>query len=146
MNTREQKQIDHEQLTAYYSSFKEERDRLTSGFRAGGGIGGFLKDKISDLRGVDSEVARQDKLQKVKQKIEEVILYIKKLAILILSFESLKRLWKEVKKLLMRFPSRLKKSTRCFRKTKWMILKRFSEIMHPLKLNTMKRFSCSPCY
>lgn len=51
-----------------------ERDRLMSNGRLGGSatIGGFFQQKMDEIKGVDQERAKQDKLKRVGEKIHEV--------------------------------------------------------------------------
>ena len=71
MKARDQKQVDHEELSAWYTNYQNERDR-TAGGRSAGGITGFFKDKINDMKGVDPEKARQLRVQKLNAKVNEV--------------------------------------------------------------------------
>ncbi|KAK4180141.1 putative sorting nexin-4 [Triangularia setosa] len=77
IKAREQKQLDYEQLIEYLNKATSERDSLTSGHSyAGGGplggAGGFIRSKIEDVRGVDHEQARRDRLRKLELRIDEL--------------------------------------------------------------------------
>ncbi|AEO69975.1 uncharacterized protein THITE_2120748 [Thermothielavioides terrestris NRRL 8126] len=89
LKAREQKQLDYEQLTEYLNKSTAERDSLTGGpgaghghphgFSAGpfgsgalGGASGFLRSKLEDVRGVDHEQARRDRLRKLELRIDEL--------------------------------------------------------------------------
>ncbi|RYP77250.1 hypothetical protein DL771_001299 [Monosporascus sp. 5C6A] len=89
LKAREQKQLDHEQLTEYLNKSSADREALTSyeggGHHHGsqGGIGGvvgggaaagvgFIRSKIEDVRGVDHEAARRERLRKLELRIDEL--------------------------------------------------------------------------
>ncbi|KAK4204006.1 putative sorting nexin-4 [Triangularia verruculosa] len=77
IKAREQKQLDYEQLIEYLNKATSERDSLTSGHSYGGsgplgGAGGFIRSKIEDVRGVDHEQARRDRLRKLELRIDEL--------------------------------------------------------------------------
>ena len=72
LKARDQKQIDNEELSAWFTSYTTERDR-TAGGKAAGGITGFFKDKINDFKGVDPEKARQERVAKLNAKVHEVL-------------------------------------------------------------------------
>ncbi|KAG6064753.1 Sorting nexin-4 [Claviceps aff. humidiphila group G2b] len=71
LRAREQKQLDYEQLTEYLNKSTTERDALHSG--AGSfGPGSFLRAKIEDVRGVDHEQARRERLRKLELRVDEL--------------------------------------------------------------------------
>ncbi|PWI73061.1 hypothetical protein PCL_10076 [Purpureocillium lilacinum] len=86
LRAREQKQLDHEQLTEYLNKSTAERDSLASGHGGGGGgglgssaaglVGGlggnFIRSKIEDVRGVDHEQARRERARKLELRVEEL--------------------------------------------------------------------------
>ncbi|KAI1378683.1 hypothetical protein F4677DRAFT_411627 [Hypoxylon crocopeplum] len=77
LKAREQKQLDHEQLTEYLNKSTVDRDALASGYGYGstgalGGAGGFIRSKIEDVRGVDHEASRRDRLRKLEMRIDEL--------------------------------------------------------------------------
>ncbi|UNI23028.1 intercellular trafficking and secretion [Purpureocillium takamizusanense] len=84
LRAREQKQLDHEQLTEYLNKSTAERDALASGGHGGGGGGGgasglvgglggnFIRSKIEDVRGVDHEQARRERARKLELRVEEL--------------------------------------------------------------------------
>ncbi|KAK4647487.1 intercellular trafficking and secretion [Podospora bellae-mahoneyi] len=75
IKAREQKQLDYEQLIEYLNKATSERDSLTSGHSYVGplgGAGGFIRSKIEDVRGVDHEQARRDRLRKLELRIDEL--------------------------------------------------------------------------
>eukprot|EP00842_Homolaphlyctis_polyrhiza_P005349 jgi/Hompol1/5815/HPOL_002123-RA len=71
LKTRDQKQIDHEELSNWLLSHQADRDHTMSTGKSPG-ITGFFKDKINDFKGVDPEKARQARLVKLESKIKEV--------------------------------------------------------------------------
>ena len=78
LKAREQKQLDHEQLTEYLNKSTAERDSLQGhgpgGYGGGGssGPGGFLRNKFEDVRGVDHEQARRERARKLELRVEEL--------------------------------------------------------------------------
>ncbi|KAI1099945.1 hypothetical protein F4804DRAFT_345109 [Jackrogersella minutella] len=77
LKAREQKQLDHEQLTEYLNKSTADRDALASGYGYGstgalGGAGGFIRSKIEDVRGVDHEASRRERLRKLEMRIDEL--------------------------------------------------------------------------
>ncbi|KAL2919983.1 intercellular trafficking and secretion [Polyrhizophydium stewartii] len=71
LKARDQKQVDHEELSNWLLSHQSDRDRTMSTGKSPG-IAGFFKDKINDLKGVDPEKARQMRLVKLEAKIQEL--------------------------------------------------------------------------
>lgn len=79
LKTREQKQLDFEGLTEYLQKASSERDSLAS---SGPGSSSyyssplnpatFIRHKMEDMRGVDHETARQERLRKLELKITEL--------------------------------------------------------------------------
>ncbi|RYP43407.1 hypothetical protein DL768_009944 [Monosporascus sp. mg162] len=90
LKAREQKQLDHEQLTEYLNKSSADREALTSSYEGGGhhhggqgGISGvvgggaaagvgFIRSKLEDVRGVDHETARRERLRKLELRIDEL--------------------------------------------------------------------------
>lgn len=90
LKAREQKQLDHEQLTEYLNKASAERDGLTASYGSGGGGGGggggygghqtggtaagvgFIRSKLEDVRGVDHEAAKRDRLRRLELRIDEL--------------------------------------------------------------------------
>jgi len=77
LKAREQKQLDHEQLIEYLNKSTTERDSLQGhgGHSYSGGSsgpGGFLRNKIEDVRGVDHEQARRERARKLEMRVEEL--------------------------------------------------------------------------
>ncbi|KAI1324768.1 hypothetical protein F5Y16DRAFT_379879 [Xylariaceae sp. FL0255] len=75
LKAREQKQLDHEQLTEYLNKSTLDRDQLASGYGGSGalsGAGGFIRSKIEDVRGVDHEASRRERLRKLEMRIDEL--------------------------------------------------------------------------
>ncbi|EHA49932.1 intercellular trafficking and secretion [Pyricularia oryzae] len=82
LKAREQKQLDFEQLTEYLNKSSAERDVLASGgYSSGGalaGAGGFIRSKIEDVRGVDHEQSRRERLRKLELRIEELTVEVER--------------------------------------------------------------------
>ncbi|RDW75967.1 hypothetical protein BP5796_06788 [Coleophoma crateriformis] len=74
LKAREQKQLDFEQLTEYLTKSTTDRDTLASTHGAGGltGPGGFIRSKIEDVRGVDHEQSRRERLRRLEIRIDEL--------------------------------------------------------------------------
>jgi sorting nexin-4 len=73
LKTREQKQMDYEALTDYLSRSALDRDNLASHHGSSGlGASGFLRSKIEDVRGVDHEQSRRDRLRKLEIQIDKL--------------------------------------------------------------------------
>ena len=73
LKTREQKQIDFEALTEYLNKAVSDRDTLASTHGgASTGPGSFLRNKIEDVRGVDHEQSRRDRIRKLELQIERL--------------------------------------------------------------------------
>ena len=70
LKTREQKQLDFEGLTEYLTKATDERDSLAS--HGNVGASGFLRQKIEDVRGVDHEQSRRERLRKVENQIRRL--------------------------------------------------------------------------
>lgn len=71
LKAREQKQLDHEQLTEYLNKSTMDRDALASGYGSSG-AGGFIRSKLEDVRGVDHEASRRERLRKLEIRIDEL--------------------------------------------------------------------------
>ncbi|KAF4592298.1 Sorting nexin-4 [Ophiocordyceps camponoti-floridani] len=71
LRAREQKQLDFEQLTEYLNKSTSERDALHSGASTSTPTG-FLRAKIEDVRGVDHEQARRERVRKLELRVEEL--------------------------------------------------------------------------
>lgn len=73
LKTREQKQLDFEALTDYLTKAASERDTLASSSSSTGtGPTGFLRSKIEDVRGVDHEQARRERVRKLEVQIRRL--------------------------------------------------------------------------
>ncbi|KAF5871609.1 putative vacuolar targeting protein atg24 protein [Botrytis fragariae] len=68
------KQLDFEQLTEYLAKSTNDRDQLASSHGSGAltGAGGFIRSKIEDVRGVDHEQSRRERLRRLELRIEEL--------------------------------------------------------------------------
>ncbi|KAL8714897.1 MAG: hypothetical protein Q9220_001410 [cf. Caloplaca sp. 1 TL-2023] len=74
LKAREQKQLDFEGLTEYLNKAAYDRDTLASSAHgsAGSGAGGFIRSKLEDVRGVDHEQSRRERVRKLELRIEEL--------------------------------------------------------------------------
>ncbi|KAL9058368.1 MAG: hypothetical protein Q9162_001823 [Coniocarpon cinnabarinum] len=75
LKLREQKQVDFEALTDYLNKAANERDSLASHSSAGslsGSAASFIRNKVEDVRGVDHEQSRRDRLRKTEMQIDRL--------------------------------------------------------------------------
>ena len=74
LKAREQKQLDFEQLTEYLTKSTTEHDILASTPHSSGHTGpvGLIRSKIEDVRGVDHEQSRRERLRRLELRIEEL--------------------------------------------------------------------------
>ncbi|KAI1002739.1 Sorting nexin-4 [Podosphaera aphanis] len=75
LKTREQKQLDYEQLTEYLNKSTGDRDIVAKPNGGGGhtGASGYLARKIEDVRGVDHEQSRKERLRKLELRIQALV-------------------------------------------------------------------------
>lgn len=72
LKTREQKQLDFEGLTEYLNKAVGDRDTLASAAHGASGLtgpGGFIRSKLEDVRGVDHEQSRRERVRKLELQI-----------------------------------------------------------------------------
>lgn len=75
LKLREQKQMDYEALTEYLTKAANERDSLASHGGSSSitsGAANFIRSKMEDVRGVDHEQSRRDRLRKTEMQIERL--------------------------------------------------------------------------
>ncbi|TVY87352.1 Sorting nexin [Lachnellula willkommii] len=72
LKAREQKQLDFEQLTEYLTKSTSDRDILATPGASTTGTAGFIRSKIEDVRGVDHEQSRRERLRKLELRIEDL--------------------------------------------------------------------------
>jgi sorting nexin-4 len=74
LKAREQKQLDFEQLTEYLAKATSDQNILANTHGAGShtGLGGFISSKLEDVRGVDHEQSRRERLRRLELRIEEL--------------------------------------------------------------------------
>ena len=73
LKTRDQKQLDTEELETYLEATIQAREEtLYPHLKSGIQIGGFIKDKFDELKGVDQEKAKKEKIDKLEGRIKEV--------------------------------------------------------------------------
>ena len=68
LKSRDQKQLDFEALTDYLSRTSHERDLLSSPHTSGN----FIRNRMEDMRGIDHEQSRKDRLRKLELKIQDL--------------------------------------------------------------------------
>ncbi|MCJ1463660.1 intercellular trafficking and secretion [Pseudocyphellaria aurata] len=73
LKIREQKQLDFEGLTEYLTKAVQDRDILASAPSGSiGGPGSFIRNKIEDVRGVDHEQSRRERVRKLELTIDRL--------------------------------------------------------------------------
>lgn len=74
LKTREQKQLDFEGLTEYLTKAVQDRDYLASSqnYASLTSPTGFIRSKIEDVRGVDHEQSRRERVRKLELQIERL--------------------------------------------------------------------------
>jgi sorting nexin-4 len=73
LKAREQKQLDFEGLSDYLAKAAADRDSLASHHGSSGfGVGGLLRSKMEEVRGVDQEHARRERGRKLEVEIERL--------------------------------------------------------------------------
>jgi sorting nexin-4 len=74
LKLREQKQLDFEGLTEYRTKAANDRDMLASSHGASGlgGPSGFIRSKLEDVRGVDHEQSRRERVRKLEVQIDRL--------------------------------------------------------------------------
>lgn len=72
LKTRDQKQLDFEELSSYLSNVVTERDRLAGGYGYGLGLSSYFKEKFEGLKGGESDMSKAARLQRLDSKIKEV--------------------------------------------------------------------------
>lgn len=74
LKTREQKQLDFEGLTEYLTKAVSDRDTLASSsvHSSLSSPTGFIRSKIEDVRGVDHEQSRRERVRKLELQIERL--------------------------------------------------------------------------
>ena len=74
LKTREQKQLDFEGLTEYLTKAVADRDVLASSHLSSSlsSPTGFIRSKIEDVRGVDHEQSRRERVRKLELQIERL--------------------------------------------------------------------------
>lgn len=74
LKSREQKQLDFEGLTEYFAKAVQDRDSLASshGSSALSSPTGFLRSKLEDVRGVDHDAARRERIRKLELQIDRL--------------------------------------------------------------------------
>lgn len=74
LKARESKQVDFEQTTVLLADMAAQRDRLASQHGLNRGAAGFIRSKIEDVRGVDHEQSRRQRIRETELRIEELTL------------------------------------------------------------------------
>ncbi|KAF9163392.1 intercellular trafficking and secretion [Actinomortierella ambigua] len=74
LKLRDQKQLDFEELSEFRQQQEAERARLLNNGRLGGAasIGGFFQQKMDEIKGVDQERAKEEKIKRVEARINDL--------------------------------------------------------------------------
>lgn len=73
LKSREAKQLDFEALTDYLAKSASDRDSLASQTGSSGlGASGFIRSKIEDVRGIDHEQSRRQRVRKLEVEIDRL--------------------------------------------------------------------------
>ncbi|CAG8675775.1 24264_t:CDS:10, partial [Racocetra persica] len=72
LKLRDQKQVDFEDLSEYLQNAIMERDNLINTGKSSTGISSFLRETVDNIKGVDQEQAKRERLQKLDAKIAEL--------------------------------------------------------------------------
>jgi sorting nexin-4 len=83
LKSRDQKQLDFEVLTDYLSKSAHERDLLSSPHTSSN----FLRNRVEDMRGIDHEQSRKERLRKLEFKIQELTRAVEHAKLLSESFD-----------------------------------------------------------
>ncbi|KXS17903.1 hypothetical protein M427DRAFT_54148 [Gonapodya prolifera JEL478] len=75
LKLRDQKQLDHQDLSDFLQQTISERDKLVArGFGSSGvgGVAGYIKGQFDAVRGVNPETARQERIAKLEKRVVEL--------------------------------------------------------------------------
>ena len=72
LKLRDQKQVDFEDLSDHLQQATTEREVLVNTGKGGTGIGSFLRETVDNIKGIDAERAKQERLVKLESRIDEV--------------------------------------------------------------------------
>ncbi|CAG8479112.1 1756_t:CDS:10 [Paraglomus occultum] len=72
LKLRDQKQVDFEDLSDHLQQATTEREVLINTGKGGTGIGSFLRETVDNIKGVDAEKAKQERLVKLESRINEL--------------------------------------------------------------------------
>ncbi|CAG8635798.1 12179_t:CDS:10, partial [Dentiscutata heterogama] len=72
LKLRDQKQVDFEDLSEYLQNALMERDNLINTGKSSTGISSFLRETVDNIKGVDQEQVKKERLQKLDAKIAEL--------------------------------------------------------------------------
>lgn len=72
LKLRDQKQLDFEELSDYLQAQIAEQERCLNPYRGSSGLLSSIRDKYDEIKGVDQEQAKHDKLERLKFRIAEL--------------------------------------------------------------------------
>ncbi|KAG9293932.1 hypothetical protein G9A89_019270 [Geosiphon pyriformis] len=72
LKLRDQKQVDFEALSDYLQNAITERENLVSTGKSSTGFSAFVREKVDNIKGVDQERAKQERLARLDAKISEL--------------------------------------------------------------------------
>ncbi|RCI05276.1 intercellular trafficking and secretion [Rhizopus stolonifer] len=71
LKLRDQKQLDFEELSEYYQSTLDEKERIVQN-KKDGGVANFISDKINEVRGTDAEKIKREKILRLDERLREL--------------------------------------------------------------------------
>ncbi|CAO3689397.1 unnamed protein product [Rhizopus stolonifer] len=71
LKLRDQKQLDFEELSEYYQSTLDEKERIVQN-KKDGGVANFISDKINEVRGTDAEKIKREKILRLDERMREL--------------------------------------------------------------------------
>jgi sorting nexin-4 len=72
LKMRDQKQLEHEDLCKFLNNQNAEKQKLLNPALRGSGISSFLREKYDEIKGLNNEISRKERLDRVELKIKEV--------------------------------------------------------------------------
>ncbi|KAJ1564380.1 intercellular trafficking and secretion [Nowakowskiella sp. JEL0078] len=72
LRLRDQKQLDFEELTQVLKNTQEDKEKTSNPARYNRGLGAFIKERYHEIQGIDAEIARKTKLERLERKVNEL--------------------------------------------------------------------------
>ncbi|KAG1502550.1 hypothetical protein G6F46_000799 [Rhizopus delemar] len=71
LKLRDQKQLDYEELSDYYQSTLEEKEKIVRN-KKDGSMANFISDKINEVRGADADKIKREKILRLDERMREL--------------------------------------------------------------------------